>query len=67
MPAKKDPKPGKLELHLLFVSSLIAISFGKMSGFHQLGRVPLTSFRVPACSRSYTAAIYGLTIPTEVF
>jgi hypothetical protein len=29
MPAKKDPNPGKLELRLLFFSSLIFISFGK--------------------------------------
>jgi len=29
VPAKKDPSPGKLELRLLFFSSLIFISFGK--------------------------------------
>jgi len=29
VPAKKDPNPGKLELRLLFFSSLIFISFGK--------------------------------------
>jgi hypothetical protein len=28
-PAKKDPSPGKLELRLLFFSSLIFISFAK--------------------------------------
>jgi len=30
VPAKKDPNPGKLELRLLFFSSLIFISFEKV-------------------------------------
>jgi hypothetical protein len=33
VPAKKDPNPGKLELRLLFFSSLIFISFGKALRF----------------------------------
>jgi hypothetical protein len=38
VPAKKDPDPGKLELRLLFFSSLIFISFGKAleSRFHHV-------------------------------
>ena len=68
--AKKGPNPGKLELHLLFFSSLILApsekSLNRVSitlpgriinttdGFRPLAR-PSTSFRIPARSCSYSS------------
>jgi hypothetical protein len=68
VPAKKDPNPGKLELRLLFFSSLILPPSEKplnrvsitLPGLHhkresrpQASGITSTSFRIPAQSWSY--------------